>query len=247
MKKIKIACALMSCVLLDGSIIGCSGNKTGSDSGTQNKAAVNYDSGKSDKGDSGKSNDSAKGDEEFKPYQLFVDSMSEQELFDFCHKNLTLQLIDGETESQLEARLPSQEMGVQPFGFSVSGSLVFEYCGAVHTDKRNYVEELSFCCNYDMATEVITNLDKETGGIIARQSTMTIYIYDDKGQSLFDFFKSKYTEMYPGGDIGGTDKSDEGWVDFNIETADGVYSRVRLTKSADHEELLVEESNFFVD
>ena len=181
-------------------------------------------------------------------YDLPLDDLSDQEIFDFCHRTLTLELIDGESSEDLEKRLPSVvEMGKYPYSVSMDSNLDYGY--GTPLDSGICMTEVSFCCNCDYVKDVITNLTPEdTNGVMDRLTSVTIRITNGRCEELYEYFKEQYAAMYPGTEIKYLKDEYDNWFDFRMETEDGMFAHARITHFRDgHDELYIEEAHLIVD
>ena len=181
-------------------------------------------------------------------YDLPLDDMSDQEIFEFCHRTLTLELIDGESSEDLEKRLPSVvEMGKYPYSVSMDSNLDYGY--GTPLDSGICMTEVSFCCNCDYVKDVITNLmPEDTNGVMDRLTSVTLRITNGRGEELYEYFKEQYAAMYPDIKIQYLKDEYDYWFDFRIKTEDGMFAHARITHFRDgHDELFVEEAHYIVD
>lgn len=180
--------------------------------------------------------------------ELPLDSMSDQEIFEFCRRNLTLELIDGESSEELEERLPAQvEMDRHPYSVSMDAGLVFDY--GYPLDSEICITEVAFCCNWDYENDIVTNLlPEDTGGYMDRQATVTMRITNDHGEELYEYFKEQYSAMYPGTEIYYMKDEYDDWFDFRLVTEDGLLAHARIVHyRAGYDELFVEEAHLIID
>ena len=181
-------------------------------------------------------------------YDLPLDGLSDQEIFAFCHRTLTLELIDGESSEDLEKRLPSVvEMDRHPYSVSMDDSLDYGY--GTPLDSGICMTDVAFCCNCDYEKDIITNLTAEdTAGYMDRLTSVTMRITNGRGEELYEYFKEQYAAMYPGTEIKNLKDEYDYWFDFRIKTEDGMFAHARITHFRDgHDELFVEEAHHIVD
>ena len=253
----KAGALFLTGALMLGLFAGCDSDSKGvsdksdkkNDSDIEEKEADEADEADENK-DVSKDKDSKEKDKDenpdamFEPYQLFIDEMTEEKVFDLCHSYLSLTYTDGQTDEELIASLPAAQMDIIPFDSSVNaGGIKFEYQGVVQADvKRNYLAEFNISCEYDYDSHTLTNLD---GPVLERCSSIRLYIYDDKGQELYDYFKEQYIAMYP--DYGTEEKLGDNWVDIDSTNEEGPFFNLRLEHDVDKDILFIEEGNLVVN
>ena len=174
--------------------------------------------------------------------QIFVDKMTNKEIYDLTHTTLSMDIIEGSTTNEFYQKLPVSETGKEPVSNSVSSiEIKYGFMGVVLGDKqRDNLEEVTFTCKYDYDTEKIY---KSTTKVLPKAANMTFNIYSGRGKELYEYFKTQYSALYPGVEVKETTNDD--YIDFKITTAEQKYAHVRLTeKYSGRYDLFIEEAIF---
>ena len=93
-------------------------------------------------------------------------------------------------------------------------------------DGKDYdrMDEVILPFIYDEDTETVKNAGPDSN--VVREGAVSMWFYSGRGQSVYDFFKSKYMEMYPDARI--DDYSSEEYDQYNIYGQNNEVIRIRI-------------------
>lgn len=240
MKRFKNVCAVMACVVLMASFAGCAGKKAGGSSGGNPDSNI----GKADETVEDRASETEDEDKDpdaiYRRYQLFVDDMSDRELFDFCHGVITTDFKDGEDAFEFAKRAVAAKPDVDPVDMSAKHfGIEYEYYGVVFgKEQRDYIDTIFYLCDTDLENSTISHGSSSTQ---AWASSVSVQVYSGRGRALYDLFKEQYLSMLPGGEVIEYEKTSEGYIDFKITTENGELAHIRLIHQEDSDRLYVEE------
>lgn len=178
------------------------------------------------------------------PNLLVLDEFSDQEIFDLCHETIRLTIVDGESVQSLIDRLPSARYGAKPYKWSYRiVGLTFDYSVSLDGKDYDHLEEVDLSFIYDDEADVLKNLGPDNN--IVRSGTVKMFFYSDRGQSLYEFLKSKYTEMYPGAKI--ENYTSEEYDEFTILCENYEYVGIRIEHTRTGSRITVSEGQYNVN
>lgn len=178
------------------------------------------------------------------PNLLVLDEFSDQEIFDLCHETIRLTIVDGESVQSLIDRLPSARYGAKPYKWSYRiVGLTFDYSVSLDGKDYDHLEEVDLSLIYDDEADVLKNLGPDNN--IVRSGTVKMFFYSDRGQSLYEFLKSKYTEMYPGAKI--ENYTSEEYDEFTILCENYEYVGIRIEHTRTGSRITVSEGQYNVN
>ena len=162
---------------------------------------------------------------------LVIEKMTDKEVFNLVHETLTLTYEDGELRSSFIERMPATKLGITPFSSgTTSYDIHFGYIGFDKNGGRHdHIDEVKFSCkpDYDILNSdypvKLYNLKED------RKTSITMRIFDDRGESLYKSFKKYYKEAYP-----------EGEVTEELPSEDNLYYYKLDIKTADKHEVHIE-------
>ena len=159
------------------------------------------------------------------PTLFVIEGFSDQELFDLCREMMNITITDGESVESLKNKLPGTRYGVTPYSGSYKTvGITFEY--SISLDGKDYdrMDEVILPFIYDEDTETVKNAGPDSK--VVREGAVSMWFYSGRGQSVYDFFKSKYMEMYPDARI--DDYSSEEYDQYNIYGQNNEVIRIRI-------------------
>ena len=159
------------------------------------------------------------------PNLLVIEGLSDQELFDFCRETINITIVDGESVQNLVDKLPSARFGATPYQWSYRTSgITFEY--GVSLDGKDYdrLDEVHLGFIYDDNEGTLKHLEPDNS--VVRNGSVVMWFYSGRGESVYEFFKSKYSEMYPGANVDDY-KSDE-FDEYSIYGENNEVVRIRI-------------------
>ena len=130
---------------------------------------------------------------------LFVDKMTDKEVFDMMYNTLAITYEDGITTTELEKTLPTYKKNI-PSKLTVNEKgVLYTYAEQYKdADKRDFVEEIGFQGTTATDANSVTTITNLTGGGIIKVTEFILKMYDyDRGLQLFNYIKEEYTKMYP--------------------------------------------------
>ena len=188
--------------------------------------------------------DSSDQTESSDPNWLVLDEFSDQEIFDLCHETIRLTIVDGESVQSLIDRLPSARYGATPYKWSYRiVGLTFDYSVSLDGKDYDHLDEVDLSFIYDDEADVLKNLGPDNN--IVRSGTVKMFFYSDRGQALYEFLKSKYTEMYPGAKI--ENYSSEEYDEFTILCENYEYVGIRIEHTRTGSRITVSEGQYNVN
>ena len=159
------------------------------------------------------------------PNLFVIEGFSDQELFDLCRETMNITIVDGESVESLMNKLPGTRFGSTPYKWSYQMvGVTFEY--SISLDGKDYdrMDEVILPFIYDDDTETFKNAGTDSN--VVREGAVVMWFYSGRGQSVYDFFKSKYMEMYPDARI--DDYSSEEYDQYNIYGQNNEVIRIRI-------------------
>ena len=185
-------------------------------------------------------------DAKYASEQIFIDEMSEIELFNLVHETLDFTITDGQTLKDFYKTLAIAKTGKEPSGISGGSGTDFEFLGVMlGTTKRDYIYKVHVACKYDFDNSLIYNPESTS---YAKSGSVEMKIYSDKAEEIYNSFKTQYSNLYPG--IEAKDSKGSGgvyngaWIQFDMKTSDNRSITVRLEeeRSKDRQVILVYET-----
>lgn len=161
--------------------------------------------------------------------QVFIDKMTNKEIYDLVHSTLSVDIIDGSTTKDFYQKLPVAAFGKEPYECGVrSIEITYKFFGVVLGDEqRDALDNIAFSCKYDFDTEKIYKSETKT---LPKAANITFAIYSGRGTELYEYLKKQYSALYPGVEVKETTDDTDGYIDFKITTAEQKYAHARLTK-----------------
>ena len=187
-------------------------------------------------------------DAKYAKYQIFIDKMTEKELFKLINDTLDYQIVDGETTKEFYNRLAVSKLDKEPSGISGGIGMDYEFDGVIlGSTKRDYINKIHIGCEYDFSKDVTLLYNPKADASYVRSGGVYMTLYDhDRAEKLYESMKSQYSELYPGvelketkdkdGDWSTTDiYIDKTWINIHVEhkTVAGEYatSELRVSES----------------
>ena len=169
-------------------------------------------------------------DAEYASEQIFIDTMTEDELFNLVHDTLDYTITDGQTLEEFYNTLKISKTGKKPSRISGGNATDFEFLGVMLADtKRDYISKVHVACNYDFKNSLLFNPQSDS---YSRSGMVELKIYSGKGEEIYNSIKTHYSNLYPGTEV--KDSKGSGgvyngtWVQFDMSTPDNNHITVRL-------------------
>ncbi len=175
------------------------------------------------------------------PNLLVLDGFSDQELFDFCHETINIDIVDGESSQSLIDRLPGARYGAKPYKWSYRiAGITFEYGPSLDGKDYDRLDEVHLGFIYDDNEGTLKHLEPDNN--VVRNGSVVMWFYSGRGESVYEFFKSKYTEMYPGAKV--EDYKSDDFDEYSIFGENNEVIRIRMDHLRTCKKITVGEGQF---
>ena len=185
-------------------------------------------------------------DAKYASKQIFIDTMTEDELFNLVHDTLDYTITDGQTLEEFYNTLKISKTGKKPSRISGGTGTDFEFLGVMLADtQRDYISKVHVDCDYDFKNSLIYNPQSDS---YSRSGNVELKIYSGKGEEIYNSIKTHYSNLYPGTEV--KDSNGSGgvyngtWIQFDMNTPDNNRITVRLEeeRSKDRYAILIYET-----
>ena len=173
------------------------------------------------------------GDGKYVESKMFIDKMTDKEVFDLVHKSLVYDFEDGVYIEDLYDKLPSNTLGKKPFSHGYSDKEVyFGYIGnETAGKKRDYIDRITYKWKVTeektVDGESTYRIYKSNNPIQNKSAYLTMRIYTDRAEELYASMKKYYTELYPNSTV--AEKATEDGVknEFLLTVVSGYFVNVK--------------------
>ncbi len=159
------------------------------------------------------------------PHLLVLEGLSDQELFDFCRETINIDIVDGESPQSLIDRLPSARFGATPYqGSYRTSGITLDYSVSLDGKDYDHLDEVYLGFVYDDKEDTLMELEPDNN--VVRVGSVVMKFYSGRGESVYEFFKSKYTELYPGAKF--DDYKSDDFDEYSIYGENNEVIRIRM-------------------